>query len=153
MQKALEMAREKRSEHLNKLFEFLRIPSISTETERHPDVRRAAEWLVDQMTAAGLQEARVMETEGLPIVYGEWLEAGPDAPTVLVYGHYDVQPVDPLNLWQSQPFEPEIRGGDIYARGAVDDKGQMFAHIKAVETILASEGRVPVNLKFLFEGE
>jgi acetylornithine deacetylase/succinyl-diaminopimelate desuccinylase-like protein len=149
----IEYTQANQDHHLNQLFEFLRIPSISTLPEHKPDVLRAAEWLVEEMNRIGLNNVQLIPTKGHPLVYGEWLEAGPDAPTVLVYGHYDVQPVDPIELWESQPFEPEIREGKIYARGAADDKGQMFSHLKAVEAILAMEGKLPVNIKLLFEGE
>ncbi len=139
--------------YLEQLFEFLRIPSISALPEHKPDIQRAAEWLVDDMTRIGLNDVQIFSNGGHPLVYGEWLDAGPEAPTVLVYGHYDVQPVDPLDLWESPPFEPEIRDGKIYARGSADDKGQMFSHLKAIESMLAAEGKLPVNVKLLFEGE
>ncbi len=152
LNKALEHAHANRERYLAELFDFLRIPSISTLREHRPDIQRAAEWLAANMRRAGLQRVAVMPTDGHPVVYGEWLGAGPDAPTVLVYGHYDVQPVDPLDRWDSPPFEPQVREGEIYARGASDDKGQMFLHIKAVESLLAA-GEMPVNVKMIFEGE
>jgi len=136
---------------LDELKTFLRIPSVSAVTAHQPDVRRAAEWVRDQLAGAGLQ-AELVETKGHPIVYGEWLKA-PGAPTVLVYGHYDVQPPDPLNEWKTPPFEPEVRDGLIYARGATDDKGQMLTHIKSVEAWLKAEQTLPVNVKFVIEGE
>ncbi len=135
------------------LFDFLRIPSISTQIEHKSDIQRAAEWVAADMRRVGLMGVEVIPTTGNPIVYGEWLGAGPDAPTVLIYGHYDVQPVDPIELWQSPPFEPQIRDGFIYARGVSDDKGQMFVHMKAIESMLATSGRLPVNVKLIFEGE
>jgi acetylornithine deacetylase/succinyl-diaminopimelate desuccinylase-like protein len=132
--------------------EFLRIPSISALPEHAADCRRAAQWLVDEMRRIGLQRVEVAETGGHPIAYGEWLGA-PGAPTVLVYGHYDVQPVDPLELWERGPFEPLVKDGRILARGAADDKGQIHLHLKAAEALLASRGSLPVNVKYLFEGE
>ena len=136
---------------LEELKTFLRIPSVSAVTAHKGDVRRAAEWVKDQLSSAGVK-SELVETKGHPIVYGEWLNA-PGAPTVLVYGHYDVQPPDPLNEWKTPPFEPEVRDGKIYARGATDDKGQMFTHIKSVEAWLKSEKKLPVNVKFVIEGE
>lgn len=152
LQDALQHAHSEQERYRQELFDLLRIPSISTLPEHKPDMQRTAEWIKARMQAAGLDRVEVMPTEGNPVVYGEWLGAGEHAPTVLVYGHYDVQPVDPLELWISPPFEPEIREGEIYARGASDDKGQMFLHIKAMESLLATGG-APVNVKMLFEGE
>ena len=134
------------------LFEFLRIPSVSAKSEHDADTRRAAEWLQARMAEAGLR-AEVLETAGHPVVLGECREAGPDAPTVLVYGHYDVQPAEPLELWDSQPFEPELRDGRLYARGSADDKGQLYLHVKAAEAHLKATGSLPVNLIILAEGE
>ncbi len=153
LNQALDHARANRGRYLNQLFDFLRIPSISTQAEHKPDVQRAAEWVAADMRRVGLTNVQVVPTAGNPIVYGEWLGAGEEAPTVLIYGHYDVQPVDPLELWQSPPFEPQIRDGLIYARGVSDDKGQMFIHIKAIESMLSANGRLPVNVKLIFEGE
>jgi acetylornithine deacetylase/succinyl-diaminopimelate desuccinylase-like protein len=133
------------------LFEFLRIPSVSAKSEHNADVRRAAEWLKASMEKAGLK-GTIHETAGHPVVIGEWRGA-PGAPTVLVYGHYDVQPAEPLNLWTSPPFEPTIRNGNIYARGSVDDKGQLFLHVKALEAHLATRGTLPVNVVMIAEGE
>ncbi|KHF32378.1 Succinyl-diaminopimelate desuccinylase [Paenibacillus sp. P1XP2] len=141
-----------RDKHLGELKEWLSIPSISALSEHKPDVKRAAEWLAETMTRAGLENVTIHETKGHPIVYADHLHAE-GKPTVLVYGHYDVQPVDPLNLWQTPPFEPDIRDGKLFARGATDDKGQLFLHIKAVEAILAQEKQLPVNIKFCVEGE
>ncbi len=134
------------------LFDFLRIPSISARGEHAEDVRRAAGWLAERLRDAGL-EARVFSTSGHPIVLAEWREAGPDAPTVLVYGHYDVQPPDPLEEWKSPPFEPTVRDGLLFARGASDDKGQIFLHVKALEARLRSVGTLPVNVVVVAEGE
>jgi acetylornithine deacetylase/succinyl-diaminopimelate desuccinylase-like protein len=141
-----------RDDRLESYKAFLRIPSISALPEHADDCRRAAGWLVDAMTAAGLEHVEAAETGGHPVVYADWLHA-PDAPTILIYGHYDVQPVDPLDLWTSPPFEPAVVGDRILARGAADDKGQVHAHVMAAEAILATRGGLPVNVKYLFEGE
>jgi acetylornithine deacetylase/succinyl-diaminopimelate desuccinylase-like protein len=135
------------------LHDLIRIPSVSTDPAFDADVRRAAEWIADDLQRVGLTTVRVIQTDGHPIVYGEWLRAGASAPTILIYGHYDVQPAVKSDGWHSEPFEPVEREGRIYARGASDDKGQIFAHIKAVETLLANGGQSPVNLKLLIEGE
>jgi acetylornithine deacetylase/succinyl-diaminopimelate desuccinylase-like protein len=136
----------------DELFEFLRIPSVSARSEHRADVARAADWLAARLREAGLA-AEVIPTAGHPVVLGEWREAGPDAPTYLVYGHYDVQPAEPLELWTSPPFDPTVRDGRIYARGSVDDKGQLYLHVKALQAHLASSGRLPVNVIVLAEGE
>ena len=136
---------------LDELFELLRIPSVSTAAQFKGDVRQAAEFVRQKLEDAGVDVAEIHETDGHPIVYAEKM-IDQAAPTVLVYGHYDVQPADPLELWHSPPFEPEIRDGKIYARGACDDKGQMYMHVKALETMQA-QGSVPCNIKFLIEGE
>src|SRR6187397_3372769 len=141
-----------RDRYVDELKQYLAIPSISALPEHAGDVRRAAEWTADALRAAGMENVRLMDTPGNPIVYGEWLNA-PGKPTILFYGHYDVQPVDPLNLWTSPPFEATVRDGELYARGAVDDKGQVFMHIKAIEAHLKQAGRLPVNMKFMLEGE
>lgn len=140
------------SRYLEELKAFLRIPSISTLSEHKPDIRRAAEFVAAQLKQAGLNEVELIEGRGNPLVYGEWLEA-PGKPTLLFYGHYDVQPPDPLNEWVSPPFEPEVRGDNIYARGAADDKGLTLILLKAVEALMATRGSLPVNVKFLIEGE
>ncbi|MBL7063091.1 MAG: dipeptidase [Anaerolineae bacterium] len=150
---ALEYARTNQHRFLAELFEFLSIPSVSTQIEHQPDIERAAVWLRDKLLLAGFPEAKVMPTLGHPVVYAEWLAAGPEAPTVLIYGHYDVQPPDPLELWRTPPFEPTVVGDDIFARGASDDKGQLYAHVKAVEAFKQTAGAPPVNVKCLFEGE
>lgn len=141
-----------RQTHLDELTELLKIPSISALSDHKGDVQKAAEWIAGALRQAGMENVEVNPTAGHPIVTGEYLHA-PGKPTVLVYGHYDVQPVDPLNLWDTPPFEPSIRDGKLYARGATDDKGQMFLHIKAVEAILKQEKELPVNIKFCIEGE
>ena len=138
---------------LHELFEMLRIPSLSGDPAHAGDVRKMAEWLAAHMQSLGLEKVAVMETAGHPVVYGEWLGAGPDKPTVLVYGHYDVVPAEMADGWESDPFEPVVRDGKIYARGATDDKGQLFIHVKALEAYLQSSGAAPVNVKFLIEGE
>ncbi|MFC4778207.1 dipeptidase [Paenibacillus sp. GCM10023252] len=143
---------EKRDEQLGELKQFLSIPSISALSEHKADVNRAAEWLADALKRAGLDNVEITPTNGHPIIYADHLHA-PGKPTVLVYGHYDVQPVDPLHLWTTPPFEPDIRDGKLYARGATDDKGQIYLHVKAVEAILKQEGELPVNVKFCIEGE
>jgi acetylornithine deacetylase/succinyl-diaminopimelate desuccinylase-like protein len=141
------------SRWLDELTDFLRISSISTLPEHKDDVAHAAQFVADSLKHAGLENVEVIPTARHPLVYADWLHA-PGKPTVLCYGHYDVQPPDPLDLWKSPPFEPSIRDGNIYARGACDDKGQMYMHIKAVEALRAvHRGKLPVNLKFLIEGE
>jgi acetylornithine deacetylase/succinyl-diaminopimelate desuccinylase-like protein len=137
----------------NELFELLRIPSISAVSSHKGDVHKAAVFLREQFEGIGLEDVQLFETPGNPIVYGSWLHAGPDKPTVLVYGHYDVQPPEPLELWETPPFEPTVRGDDVYARGASDDKGQAYTHVKAIEAWLKTEGRLPVNIKIIIEGE
>jgi acetylornithine deacetylase/succinyl-diaminopimelate desuccinylase-like protein len=142
----------KREEHLEQLKDFLRIPSISALSEHKSDMQKAAEWLKDSFHQAGLENLSIDATEGHPVVYGDWLHAE-GKPTILFYGHYDVQPVDPLNLWESGPFDPEVRDNKLYARGASDDKGQVFMHVKAVEALMNENGSLPVNVKFIIEGE
>ncbi len=132
--------------------EFLRIPSISALPEHVEDCRRAANWLVAELQRIGFEHAEASETAGLPIVYADWLHAE-GAPTILVYGHYDVQPVDPLNEWETAPFDPFIRFGRVVGRGAADDKGQISMHLRAAEAFLATRGTLPINLRFVFEGE
>ncbi|HEX4935089.1 MAG TPA: M20/M25/M40 family metallo-hydrolase, partial [Gemmatimonadaceae bacterium] len=134
------------------LFDFLRIPSVSARTEHNADVANAANWLRDQMERIGL-DASIHPTDGHPVVLGEWRGAGAGAKTILIYGHYDVQPAEPLELWESPPFEPVIRDGKIFARGSVDDKGQLYLHLKAIEAYLAVHGALPVNVIVLAEGE
>ena len=136
----------------NELIEFLRIPSISHDPAHQADIDRAARWLADKLRALGANHVEIMPTAGHPVVYGEWLGGGAAAPTVLVYGHYDVQSPEPLADWKSQPFEPEIRNENLYARGASDMKGQTLASVNAVEAIIKTGG-LPLNIKFLLEGE
>jgi acetylornithine deacetylase/succinyl-diaminopimelate desuccinylase-like protein len=153
MNKIFDYARQNQPLYLAQLFDFLRIPSVSTQPEHDEDTRRAADWLADSMRLAGLENIRVITTDRHPIVYGDWLHAGPDAPTVLIYGHYDVQPAEPLDKWDSPPFEPVLQDDFILARGASDDKGQLFVHLKSVEAYLQSDGQLPINVKFIVEGE
>ncbi|MDZ4796734.1 MAG: dipeptidase [Bryobacteraceae bacterium] len=148
----MEPVENQHGRYLEELKEFLRIPSISTDPERAADVRRCAEWVSEKLTAAGLRNAGLIEGAGHPLVYSEWLDA-PGQPTLLFYGHYDVQPPDPLDEWLSPPFEPEVRGDNIYARGAADDKGLTLILIKAVERLMQRDGKLPVNVRFLIEGE
>lgn len=139
-------------EFLGQLKDFLRIPSVSTESRYASDIRRCAEFIASDLRQMGMQRVEILPTKGHPAVYAEWLGA-PGQPTALVYGHYDVQPVDPENLWDTPPFEPAERDGYVYARGACDDKGQVHLHLKAVESYLRTSGRLPINLKFIIEGE
>lgn len=148
----IEFAEHNADRFRTELYDLLRIKSISTDTEYAPDCQKAAEWLASHFQTIGL-EAEVIPTSRHPLVYAEWTGADADATTVLVYGHYDVQPASREEGWDSDPFEPVERDGKIYARGSTDDKGQVFAHIKAVESILRTEGKLPVNVKFLIEGE
>ncbi|MCB0058778.1 MAG: M20/M25/M40 family metallo-hydrolase, partial [Caldilineaceae bacterium] len=134
------------------LIEFAGIPSVSTDSAYADGMAAAAQWVAGQLARAGIQQVQILPTARHPVVYGEWLGA-PGAPTLLVYGHYDVQPPDPLDAWQSPPFAPQIRDGRLYARGVSDDKGPMLIPIKVAEAFLATDGRLPVNVKFLFEGE
>lgn len=135
------------------LCEFLAIPSVSTDASCAPDVQRCASWLAEHLRSIGMPNVEVIPTHGHPIVYAEYRTASPQSPTLLLYGHYDVQPVDPLHLWTNPPFEPTVRDGKVYARGATDDKGQVFLHVKAIEAMLVVDGSLPVNLKLLIEGE
>ncbi|MGQ9814117.1 MAG: dipeptidase [Candidatus Roseilinea sp.] len=154
---AIRYAQERHDLFVSQLLEYLSIPSISAQPQHNRDIKYAALWLVDHLRALGLR-AEIYETgndadPGHPIVFAEWQHTDPHRPTLLIYGHYDVQPVDPIEEWESQPFEPVIRDGYIYARGASDNKGQHMAHIKAVESLLKTAGTLPVNVKFLIEGE
>src|SRR5215475_729730 len=141
-----------RDRYVDELKQYLAIPSISALPEHAPDIRRAAQWTADSLTSAGIQNVRLIDTPGNPVVYGDWLNA-PGKPTILFYGHYDVQPVDPVDLWTTPPFEATVRDGEIYARGAADDKGQVFMHLKAIEAYIKKGGKLPVNLKLIVEGE
>ena len=143
---------ERRESRLESYKAFLRIPSISALPQHAADCRAAAEWIAADLRAMGIEHVAVEETTGHPVVYGDWLHAD-GAPTVIVYCHYDVQPVDPLDLWDSPPFEPVVVGDRMLARGSSDDKGQLHLHLRATEALLATRGRLPVNLKFVFEGD
>lgn len=146
-------AKENNDRFVDELIDLLRIPSVSTMPAHADDMQKTAQWLHDHCLELGMTRAEVFQTDLHPIVYAEWMGAGEDKPTVLVYGHYDVQPPDPLELWKTEPFEPTIRDGNLYARGATDDKGQLFIHLKVFEAFMKTEGRFPVNLKVIFEGE
>jgi len=152
LEKVVKYIEKNRDRYIEELKEFLRIPSISTLPEHKNDMNSAAQYVKNSLTRAGLKKVMVNSTNGHPIVYGEWLGA-PGKPTVLIYGHYDVQPVDPIELWDSPPFQPTIKNGKIYARGATDDKGQMYIHIKCLEAYFKTVGKLPVNVKILIEGE
>lgn len=147
-----ELIEERREQHLAELCEFLRIPSVSAKSEHKPDVERACRWVADHFRAAGFRTVEMVPTNLHPLVYAESLEA-PGKPTVLFYGHYDVQPAEPLDLWTTPAFEPEVRDGNLYGRGTADDKGQVHIHLKALESLYRLNGRFPVNIKVLIEGE
>lgn len=152
MEEVVSYIKNNNENFINELKEFLRIPSISTLPENKGEVERCAQFVAENLKKIGLNRVEIIKTEGHPLVYGEWLGA-PGKPTVLVYGHYDVQPVDPVELWNSPPFEPVIKNGKIFARGATDDKGQVFAHFKSVEALFKNDGSLPLNIKFIIEGE
>jgi acetylornithine deacetylase/succinyl-diaminopimelate desuccinylase-like protein len=152
MNNVIDFINTHRDRYVDELKHYLAIPSISALPQHKADVRRTAEWSAEEMRRIGLQNVRLIETPGFPVVYGDWLGAE-GAPTILFYGHYDVQPVDPLELWESPPFEATVRDGELYARGAADDKGQVFMHFKAIEAHLKQNGRLPVNMKIILEGE
>ena len=152
MKRTLEFIEQHHDRFEQELIDILRIPSISSNSENDDDMIVMAELLKTEMDKIGMQNTQVMETGGHPVVYSEWLNA-PGKPTILIYGHYDVQPVDPLDLWASPPFDPVIKGDKIFARGSADDKGQIYIHLKAIEAQLATLGELPVNVKLLFEGE
>jgi acetylornithine deacetylase/succinyl-diaminopimelate desuccinylase-like protein len=149
---AVTFATQNHSRFLSELKDLLRIPSVSTLPEHKGDCRRAAEFLAKELKRIGMEKVRLIDTEGHPLVYGDWLHAA-GKPTALVYGHYDVQPADPLDEWISPPFEPTERNGNIYARGAVDDKGQVWAQVKALESLMTANKGLPLNVRVLFEGE
>ena len=151
-QKALEYVRANSERYLGELKEFLSIPSISTLDENKGDLLRAAEWVAAQLRSMNMDNVQIMPTGGHPVVYGEWMGAGKSAPTVMIYGHYDVQPVDPVELWTTDPFNPIVDGDYLYARGSSDMKGQVMASLKSVEAIVRTTG-LPVNIKWLVEGE
>ena len=148
-----EYLREKETEFIEDLIDFVSIPSISAMDEHFEDVVKAGEWVVERLKRAGIENARVMETETHPVVYADWLHAGEDKPTIMIYGHFDVQPADPYDLWDTPPFEPQIRDGKVFGRGASDDKGNMLAPILAIEAMLQTRGTLPVNIKLFYEGQ
>jgi acetylornithine deacetylase/succinyl-diaminopimelate desuccinylase-like protein len=152
VQKALDYAKQNREKFLNELIEVLKIPSISTDAQYREDILRTAQWMADHLKQLGMEDVEIMPTEGgHPVVYGDYIKK-PGAPTVLVYGHYDVQPADPLELWETGPFEPQVRGDLLFGRGSSDMKGQVLASLHAIESLM-NNGGMPVNLKFLLEGE
>ena len=153
LDEALAYLRDHADEHLKGLDDFLRMQSISADPEHRADMVSTAQWIADELTGMGVEHAQLHETRSHPVVTADWLHAGADRPTVLVYCHYDVQPVDPLDEWVRPPFEPRYEDDIVYARGSGDDKGQLFMHLKAVEAWLRTAGRLPVNLRFLFEGD
>jgi acetylornithine deacetylase/succinyl-diaminopimelate desuccinylase-like protein len=152
MNNVIDFINTHRDRYVEELKEYLAIPSISALPQHAADVKRCAEWTAEEMRRIGMQNVRLIDTPGFPVVYGDWLGA-PGAPTILFYGHYDVQPVDPVELWESPPFQATVRDGEIYARGSADDKGQVFMHFKAIEAHLKQNGRLPVNIKVILEGE
>jgi acetylornithine deacetylase/succinyl-diaminopimelate desuccinylase-like protein len=147
-----QVLKERHDQYVDELLEFLRIPSVSTDPARAPDVLRAAEWTAARLARAGLENVEITPTGAHACVYGDWLHAA-GKPTLLIYGHFDVQPADPLDLWTSPPFEPVIKDGRVYARGAADMKGNLLLSVAAVEAVLAAEGALPVNVKFILEGQ
>jgi acetylornithine deacetylase/succinyl-diaminopimelate desuccinylase-like protein len=152
MNNVIDFINTNRDKYVEELKAYLAIPSISALPQHAGDVKRCAEWTAEEMRRIGMQNVRLIETPGFPVVYGDWLGAE-GAPTILFYGHYDVQPVDPIELWESPPFEATVRDGEIYARGSADDKGQVFMHFKAIEAHLKQNGRLPVNIRIILEGE
>lgn len=152
MNTVLTFLESNKDRYLRELKDYLAIPSISSQANHSADMRRCAEWTAEQMRIIGMNNVQIMVTPGHPVVFGEWLGA-PGKPTILFYGHYDVQPVDPVNLWTSPPFEATIREGNLFARGAADDKGQVFIHLKAIEAYMKNVGSLPLNIKLLIEGE
>src|SRR6202161_327725 len=150
---AVDFARNNQQRFLSELKDLLRIPSVSTLEEHKPHVQKAADFVAAELRRIGMENVEFTPTKGHPLLYADWLHA-PGKPTVLCYGHYDVQPAEPLDEWLSPPFEPTERDGNLYARGAVDDKGQMYMHLKALESLFATgAGRLPVNVRVILEGE
>lgn len=153
MEKVLKYIESNKDKFVDELKEFLKIPSISTNPENKNDVRDCASFIENEMKTIGLENVRILETKGHPIVYGDWLHAGKELPILLIYGHYDVQPVDPIELWTDPPFTPTVKDGKIFARGAADDKGQVFIHLKSIQSHLINNKSLPVNIKIIIEGE
>ena len=152
MKDVIKFAKNNKTKYLEELKEYLRIQSISTLESHKDDIDKCSKFVASKLNDAGMSEVKIFPTAGHPIVYAEWMKAK-GKPTVLIYGHYDVQPVDPIELWKNDPFDPTIKAGKIYARGADDNKGQNFIHIKSVEEYLKTKGELPLNVKFLIEGE
>lgn len=152
MEQVLQFVERNKDRYLSELKELIAIPSVSTKPENKRDIERCSQWVADQLKSIGMSSVQIFQTPGHPIVYADWLGA-PGKPTVLFYGHYDVQPVDPVNLWTSPPFDATIRDGNLYARGSADDKGQVFIHFKAIEAYMKNLGALPVNIKMIIEGE
>ncbi len=152
MNNVIDFINTNRDRYIDELKKYLAIPSISALPEHQGDIRRCAEYTAEELKRIGLENVRLIDTPGNPVVYADWLQA-PGTPTILFYGHYDVQPVDPLELWETPPFEATVREGELYARGAVDDKGQIFMHFKAIEAHMKQNGRLPMNIKIILEGE
>jgi acetylornithine deacetylase/succinyl-diaminopimelate desuccinylase-like protein len=148
----IEYIESKQNEHLEELKEFLRIPSVSTKSEHKPDIEKAAQWVANKLRAAGMESVEIVPTGGHPMVFGEWMKA-PGKPTILLYGHYDVQPAEPLDLWTSPAFEPTVRDNKLFGRGTADDKGQVHIHVAALAALMKTEGKLPVNIKVMIEGE
>lgn len=153
MENIVKYINSNREKFVDEMKEFLKIPSISTNPDNKEDVRDCAKYVEKEMKTIGLENVKIFETPGHPLVYGEWLKAGKDKPTILIYGHYDVQPVDPIDLWTDPPFSPTVKGENIYARGAADDKGQVFIHFKSIQAHILNNKSLPVNVKILIEGE
>jgi acetylornithine deacetylase/succinyl-diaminopimelate desuccinylase-like protein len=150
--KAIEYAHQNRDQFLQELIDFCKLPSVSTDPDHKADMQKTADWVASKLESIGIENIKIMETAKHPVVYGDYMHAGADAPVISVYGHYDVQPVDPLELWDTPPFEPTLRDGNLYARGASDMKGQVLAGIFAIQSILENDD-LPVNIKFMIEGE
>src|SRR5258708_26186087 len=142
----------RRDQHLAELFEFLRIPSVSAKSEHKPDIERGANWVAGNLRAAGFKNVAIIPTALHPLVYAESLEA-PGKPTILFYGHYDVQPAEPLDLWTTPPFDPTVRNANLFGRGTADDKGQVHIHLKALESLHNLDGKLPINVKILLDVE
>ncbi len=153
MDKVLQYIEKNRDSNQEQMFECLRMETISADPSKEPEIRRCGEWLVKKLKSIGFENASLKETGGFPAVYADWLHAGSASPTIMVYGHYDVQPVDPLEKWKTPPFEPTVKDGYVYGRGTCDDKCQFLAHIFALEAIMKAEGRLPVNVKVFLESE
>jgi acetylornithine deacetylase/succinyl-diaminopimelate desuccinylase-like protein len=153
MDKVFKYIEDNRDRHQEQMFECLRMETVSADPSKEPDIRRCGEWLVRKLESIGFENASLKETGGFPAVYADWLHAGGDKPTIMVYGHYDVQPVDPIEKWKSPPFEPTIRDGYVYGRGTCDDKCQFLAHIFGLEAMMKAEGKLPVNVKVFLESE